>query len=502
MEKRKRTVPAVIVIFGGTGDLAKRKLIPALYNLYLDGRMPQNFEIIGLGRTDLENSAYREKLFNDLSVFSRSGVPSLKEWEGFASRLFYFRSSIESFDAYSELEEKIEAAEIGFGERSDRIFYLSVAPRFIAKVTENIKLAGLADRLDHDRIIIEKPFGHDKTSAVELNELLTSSFSEKQIYRIDHYLGKETVQNILSLRFANALFEPLWNAEYIESVNITVAEKIGVEGRGSYFEAAGALKDMIQNHLLQILSMVAMESPDIFEAEHIRDRKVELLKAIRRIPVEEVREYVVRGRYGSGTIDGKAVVGYLEEDGVHQDSVAETYVALKFFIDNPRWTGVPFFLRTGKRLFEKSSSVKINFRNQAHGPFRDIYGGDQLPNRLLINLQPGTDIRLRLNAKKPGVNTGLKTAEMIFDFGADNQYSPEAYETLISDVLAGDPSLFMRADQVNEAWDVIMPVLDAWSQGSDDLLVYPSGIAPEELIIPNADRTDIGELTSRCFQTT
>ncbi|CAM4199414.1 glucose-6-phosphate 1-dehydrogenase [Pedobacter westerhofensis] len=502
MEKRKRTVPAVIVIFGGTGDLAKRKLIPALYNLYLDGRMPQNFQIIGLGRTDLENSAYREKLFNDLSVFSRSGVPSLEEWEGFACRLYYFRSSIESFDSYSGLEEKIEAAEIGFGERSDRIFYLSVAPRFIAKVTENIKLAGLADGLDHDRIIIEKPFGHTKTSAVELNELLTSSFSEKQIYRIDHYLGKETVQNILSLRFANALFEPLWNAEYIESVDITVAEKIGVEGRGSYFEAAGALKDMIQNHLLQILSMVAMESPDIIEAEHIRDRKVELLKAIRRIPVEEVREFVVRGRYGSGTIDGKDVVGYLEEDGVHQDSITETYVALNFFIDNPRWAGVPFFLRTGKRLLEKSSSVKVNFRNQAEGPFRDIYGGDQLPNRLLINLQPGTDIRLRLNAKKPGVNTGLRTAEMIFDFGADNQYSPEAYETLISDMLAGDPSLFMRADQVNEAWDVIMPVLDAWSQGSDDLLVYTAGIAPEELIIPHTYRTDIDELTSRCLQIT
>jgi glucose-6-phosphate 1-dehydrogenase len=502
MEKRKKTEPAVIVIFGGTGDLAKRKLIPALYNLYLDGRMPQDFEIIGLGRTDLANSAYREKLFKNLSTFSRSGVPSLEKWDSFASHLFYFRSSIESSDDYSELAEKIEAAEIGFGERSDRIFYLSVAPRFIGKVTDNIKLAGLADQHNHDRIIIEKPFGHNKASAVELNELLTGSFREKQIYRIDHYLGKETVQNILSLRFANALFEPLWNAQYIESVDITVAEKIGVEGRGSYYETTGALKDMIQNHLLQILSMVAMESPDVFEAEHIRDRKVELLKAIRRIPVDEVREYVVRGRYGSGTIDGKSVVGYFEEDGVDPNSVTETYVALKLFIDNPRWAGVPFFLRTGKRMLKKSSSVSINFRNQPHGALKAIYGDDQLPNSLLINLQPGTDIRLRLNTKKPGVNTRLKTSEMIFDFGADNQYSPEAYETLISDVLAGDPSLFMRADQVNEAWDVIMPVLDAWNQGSDDLLVYASGIAPEELIIPHADRTDIGELTSRCLQIT
>ena len=474
MKNGKEVSSVVFVIFGGTGDLAKRKLIPALYNLYLDGRMPQNFEVIGLGRTRLRDSDYRNRLYPDLSLFSRSGTPLEEKWMDFSSHISYLSSTIDRFESYLELNNRIEAFEKGFGERSERVFYLSVAPHFIGVVSENIKNAGLAERVDSDRIVVEKPFGQDKDSATTLNKLLSSAFEEEQIYRIDHYLGKETVQNILSFRFANNIFEPLWNASYIASVEISIAEKVGVEGRGGYFETAGSLRDMVQNHLLQILSLVAMEVPDSLDPEHLWDKKLQVLKDIRPFVFSHVTEVALRGQYTSGSIDGETVPGYREEDGVDPLSTTETYTSVNLFIDNPRWSGVPFYLRSGKRMSEKSSSITINFQRSRHFLFAD--GSlPQPPNKLVINLQPASDVYLSLNSKKSGADVGLKTSAMVFGLGLDYRYTPEAYETLLLDVLYAKPSLFMRADQVEKAWEVVMPVLHAWSANADDLIFYPSG---------------------------
>lgn len=472
MKTNKRIEPTVIIIFGGTGDLAKRKLIPALFNLFLDGWMPDNFLIIGLGRTELDDKAYHEKLHDGLCKFSRSGRPDPNRWEIFKTCITYFISNIDDPNSFVELGKKIDVTDKAWGSRANRLFYMSVAPRFIEAVAVNINAAGIAADAEKDRIIIEKPFGHDKETAIELNSLLVRTFREEQIYRIDHYLGKETVQNILAFRFANTLFEPIWNRNYIDYVQITVAEQVGVEERGGYYESAGALKDMIQNHLLQILCMIAMEPPSSFAAEEIRNRKVDVLRAVRRIKPEEVHLHAVRGQYAEGWMQGEKVPGYRQEAGVHTRSNTETFVALKFHLDNWRWQGVPFYLRTGKRMQDKTSSITIQFRSVPHITFQNDQAGKMPANRLTINIQPQMDISLRLITKKTGLEMILNPVEMIFDYGHCSTQTPEAYETLLLDAMRKDATLFMRADQVEEAWDVITSIQNAWE--SRDSLDFPN----------------------------
>lgn len=456
--------PTIFFIFGGTGDLTSRKLIPALYNLYLDGWMPKHYAVIGMGRTMYSDEQFRGLLHEDLNKFSRRGKADKKQWDTFSSNVTFQVSDIKDDKTYIEISETINRLKEEWEAEPCVIYYLAVAPRFFGTIAENLAKHNLANNPEKSRIVIEKPFGHDLESAKALNNLLNNIFLETQIYRIDHYLGKETVQNILAFRFANSILEPLWNRNHIDHVQISVTEQLGVADRGGYYEEAGALRDMVQNHILQLLCLVAMEPPVSFQADEVRNRKVDVLHAMRKFTTEEIKKNAVRGQYGKGWVEGREVVGYREEESVNPESNTETFAAIKFFIDNWRWHGVPFYLRTGKRMHQTSSIITVQFKDVPHLIFPSEAVESWQQNRLIISIQPEMSIRLQVQAKRPGLGMALNPVDLVFDYsGTYNGDSPEAYETLLLDTMLGDQTLFMRGDQVEAAWDLLMPILHAWS---------------------------------------
>jgi len=475
--------PTILLILGGSGDLTDRKLIPALYNLFLDEQIPEKFAIIGLGRTEYTDEKYRTYLRKSLDEFSRRGKTIKEDWEKFKDKIHYLISDVLDDKSYQEMDKKIKALEKEWGEKAITIFYFAISPTLIEPVAKKLGSSHLCKDKTCSRIVVEKPFGNNLESAQYLNQLLTDIFSEAQIYRIDHYLGKEAVQNMLVFRFANILFEPIWNRNYIEHIQITASETIGVEDRGGYFDKAGTLKDMIQNHVLQLLCFTAMEAPVRFNADEIRNRKVDVLRAIRIYEGKEIFKNSARGQYGSGWIKGNEVKGYRDEVKVNPESTTDTFVAIRFFIDNWRWQSVPFYVRSGKRMPEKMSVITIQFRSVPHQMFPNIASEHMVPNRIIISIAPSTGIRIRFQAKKMGLEMRLQPAEFTFNYsGMYENQQPEAYENLLHDIMTGDATLFMRSDEVEEAWRVVMPFVQAWEEHTPGTFPnYRSGTwGPEE----------------------
>jgi glucose-6-phosphate 1-dehydrogenase len=463
MANSNRPGPTVLIIFGAAGDLTWRKLVPALYNLCLDDLLPERFAVIGIDRKEMSDDDFGQRLREGIRKFSRRGKADEQDWHGFTSNLTFLAGDFADAETYDRLAKRLSELDKRWGRKADRIFYQATPPSLVETIVERLGKAHLARDRDRARIVLEKPFGRDLASATSLNRMLTQVFDESQIYRIDHYLGKETVQNILAFRFANALFEPIWDRRYIDHVQITVAERVGVEHRGGYYDQAGALRDMIQNHLLQLLCLIAMEPPVSFDADEIRNKKVDVLRAIHPIPQIDVHRFAVRGQYDEGWIQGQHMSGYREEPDVAPDSPTETFAALKLFVDNWRWQDVPFYLRTGKRLPVKASEVSIQFRPVPHQSFPGSAVVDWRPNRLVMLVQPQESIHLRFQAKQPGPSMRLSPVEMNFCYRTAFKIEPpEAYETLLLDAMLGDATLFMRADQVETAWSVITPVLEGW----------------------------------------
>ncbi|MGH7855519.1 MAG: glucose-6-phosphate dehydrogenase [Candidatus Binatia bacterium] len=457
----------VLVIFGASGDLTKRKLIPALYNLALEKRLPERFAVVGYARSEMTHESFRDKMSEAVKEFSRTGLKD-DVWEQFVKTLYYVRGGYEDHDGFQKLKEFVEGFDRGSRVLPARVFYLATPPDAYAKLIECIAGAGLApletDGEPRARVVIEKPFGIDLQTARDLNHRIHEVLDEKQIYRIDHYLGKETVQNMMVFRFANAVFEPIWDRRYIDHVQITAAETVGVENRGGYYEEAGVVRDMFQNHLLQLLCMTAMEPPVGLDADSVRDEKGKLLKSVRRVAPEEVAGAAVRGQYGPGKIDGEPVVGYRQEPGVAQDSPTVTYAAIRLFIDNWRWEGVPFYLRSGKRLPKRLTEVAIQFKRPPMLLFKSHAVEDVSPNVLVMRIQPDEGVSLTFEVKPPGPDMVISPLSLDFKYEqAFGSSPPEAYEALLEDCIEGDSTLYTRHDWVESAWALMDPIIQVWN---------------------------------------
>jgi len=468
--------PCALVIFGASGDLTHRKLIPALYNLAADGALPPAISVIGFARREKTDESFRKEVEASVREFSRQTV-SDGAWSGFASCLSYHRSAFDNPGGYESLARRLDELDAARGTCGNRIFYLAAAPDQFGVILENLRLSGLnrSAKGAWARVIVEKPFGTDLPSARCLNDLVGAAFPEKDTYRIDHYLGKETAQNIMVLRFANALFEAMWNARYIDHVQITASEPLGVEGRAGYYDKSGALRDMVQNHILQLLCLTAMEPPADLDADSIRDEKVKVLRSLRPLTGDDVFRHVVRGQYGAGAIDGRRVAAYRDEKNIDPESKTETYVALQINVDNWRWAGVPFFVRVGKRLPKGATEIAVHFKSVPPVLFKAT-GEAVDDNVLVIRIQPDEGVSLRMSAKMPGSSLRIEPVKMDFHYGTSfGKATPEAYERLLLDAMSGDPTLFARRDEVEEAWKFVDAIRGAWETRSDDIAFYSSG---------------------------
>ena len=470
LSQGKRPHACVLTIFGASGDLTKRKLIPALYNLALEKRLPERFAVVGYARSEMSHEEFRKKMREAVSEFSRTGLKDESVWQQFASTLYYVQGSYEGLEGYGRLKEFIDGFDHGSRVPPVRVFYLATPPELYGSVVQQIAAVGLASRESdgepRTRVIIEKPFGTDLETARELNRRVHEVLDEQQVYRIDHYLGKETVQNIMVFRFANAVFEPIWNRRYVDHVQITAAETVGVENRGGYYDKSGVVRDMFQNHLLQLLCLTAMEPPVAFGADATRDEKGKLLRSVRPVTPDSVAEFTVRGQYGSGKIGGKEIVGYREEPDVAKGSPTPTYAAIKFFIDNWRWEGVPFYLRSGKHLAKRVTEIAIQFKRPPLLLFRSCAAVDDVsPNVLVIRIQPDEGVSLTFEVKPPGPDICVSPLSLDFKYEqAFGNSSPEAYETLLEDCIEGDSTLYTRHDWVEQAWALMDPIIQAWDR--------------------------------------
>jgi glucose-6-phosphate 1-dehydrogenase len=461
----------ILVIFGATGDLTARKLVPALYNLAREGLLPGHFACVGFARRSKTNEQFRQEMLEAINQFSRIKPVDADFWNTFKEKIFYFQSEFDNNEGYNKLNQYLHVLDAQFGTKGNRVFYLSVQPSFFPIIVEKLHHHQLIYPIDSiqnkwSRVIVEKPFGEDTESAIDLQQKLVQHLDESQIYRIDHYLGKETVQNLLVFRFGNSIFESIWNSHHIDHIQITVSEEIGIGSRGHFWEEAGMLRDIVQNHVMQILSLVAMEPPINMNANSIHDEKVKVLESIRPFSQSELEHSAIRGQYGAGYVNGEPVISYREEKDVSKSSNVETYVALKIFIDNWRWAGVPFYMRAGKRLPKRATEVAITFKNAPGYLFQETTTAIE-PNVLVIRIQPNEGISLKINCKIPGMNAVLQPVKM--DFQYENYFGstpPEAYERLICDCMAGDNTLFARIDEVLVSWRLLTPLLNYWHANS------------------------------------
>ncbi len=465
----RKTPPCAVVIFGANGDLTKRKLMPALYRLAYEGRLAPGFTVIGISRTAMPDDEFRARMKESVSKYLEDSPFDEDLWKSFQQGLFYVAGDVADSGAYKHLTECLKGVEENRHFGGNVLFYLSTQPSQYAQIAEGLGAAGLAKKEAPDswrRIVIEKPFGHDLNSARELNGRLQKVFDENEIYRIDHYLGKETVQNILAFRFGNGIFEPLWNRRYIDHVQITAAESIGVEGRGAYYQESGALRDMVQNHLLQVMATVAMEPSATFSAGAVRDERSKLLRSIRIMKPEEVAASAVAGQYGPGRVGGENVIGFRQEKGVDPESQTPTFAAAMFMVENWRWANVPFYIRTGKHLPKRVSEIAIQFRSAPLAVFRNDFNdsSEAAPNLLILRIQPEEGISLKFVSKRPGAGMTLRPVAMDFNYGSSfGERSPSAYETLLLDAITGDATLYTRQDMVEASWSAVQPILDYWS---------------------------------------
>jgi glucose-6-phosphate 1-dehydrogenase len=480
LEIERTPAPCTFVVFGASGDLTRRKLLPALYNLAVSHLLPAGFSIVGFAVTELTEDAFRQSMHEGVAQFSRRKPLDEAVWQDFSSRLHYVSGSFDDPANFQKLRAKLEELDAKNGTRGNRLYYLAIPPSLFPVVNEQLAKAGLvadpSDTAKYSRIIVEKPFGHDLASGDALNAMLHRVFHERQIFRIDHYLGKETVQNLVALRFGNAIFEPIWNRNHIDHVQITVAEDIGVEGRGKFYEEAGTTRDIVQNHLLQLLMVALMEPPIAFSADEVRDEKVKVLRALKPMVAGDVAQLTVRGQYGPGNFFGKAVSGYRAEPNVSPTSRVETFVAMKLEVDNWRFAGVPIYIRAGKRLTKRITEISIHFKDVPHALLMQD-GSHVEPDVLAIRIQPDEGIALRFVAKVPGPTMTLRPVTMDFRYGSTFGGSgPEAYERLILDAMLGDPTLFARADEVSAAWKYITPIHQAWATAPPpEFPNYPAG---------------------------